>query len=128
MLEPLRSTLDPYPTAVHAAFIDNLWQAGFLVDAARKGIPKLDVGYVDLCCSTALMLCAHAWHASAGSWVTNEKGVIVDVERLPVDSNEFASRAAAALSRLGNDPEQLESMVGAVDAIVTDTKSALQSG
>lgn len=128
LLAPLRPALTPYPPALRTAMIGNLWQAEFLVDSARKGIPKLDVGYVALCCSSALMLCAHAWHASAGSWVTNEKGAIVDVQRLPVESHDFTPRAADALSRLGTDTEQLVGVVDAVNEIVTDTKAALHNG
>lgn len=125
ILDPLRAALTPYPPALRASMIENLWQAGFYVDAARKGIPKLDVGYIALCCSTALMLCAHAWHASAGSWVTNEKGAIVDVQRLPTDSHDFAARAATALTRLSTDTPQLVAVVDSVDQLVADTRTAL---
>lgn len=125
VLDPLRAALTPYPPALRASMIENLWQAGFYVDAARKGIPKLDVGYIALCCSTALMLCAHAWHASAGSWVTNEKGAIVDVQRLPTDSHDFAARAATALTRLSTDTPQLVAVVDSVDQLVADTRTAL---
>ena len=128
VLDPLREALTPYPPALRAAMIDNLWQAGFFVDAARKGIPKLDVGHVALCCSTALLLCAHAWHASAGSWVTNEKGAIVDAQLLPIDSHEFAPRAAGALTRLSTDTEQLAGMVDSVNQLAADTRTALQNG
>lgn len=70
----------------------NLCQAEFTV-AAAKGVAKRDTGSVALCCASALMLCAHAWRVAAGSWPPNEKGLIVDVDRLDIDTHQFAARA-----------------------------------
>ena len=47
---------------------------------------------------------------------------------LPVESRGFESRAAAALSQLGTDAEQLVGVVDAVDEIVADTRVALHKG
>ncbi|WP_286958786.1 MULTISPECIES: nucleotidyltransferase domain-containing protein [Micrococcales] len=120
----LAADLNPYPDALRVAFIDNLWQAGFLVDAARKGLPKDDSAYVMLCCSTALMLCAHAWHATAGSWVTNEKGIIVDVARLDLDTHDFATRANTVLQSSGH--MGLSEVVTKTASVVEDTRAALR--
>ncbi|MFJ6532522.1 hypothetical protein [Microbacterium sp. NPDC091662] len=53
------------------------------------------------------MLTAHAWHAAAGNWVTNEKGLVPNVARLPIDTAGFSSSAAAVLGNLGTTPEEL---------------------
>ncbi|MFC6397009.1 nucleotidyltransferase domain-containing protein [Luteococcus sanguinis] len=119
----LATGLDPYPEPLRVAFVDNLWQAGFLVDAARKGLPKDDSAYVMLCCSAALMLCAHAWHATAGSWVTNEKGIVVDVARLDLDTHDFAARAHVALHP--REHVGLSELVARAASIVEDTRAAL---
>lgn len=113
LVAELQSGLRPYPVALEEAMVANLWQADFLVAAARKALPKQDVAYIGLCCSTALMLCAHAWHARAGVWVLNEKGVVPDTSRLPVDTHGFAQRAAAAIADLGGDgPARTTDLVG----------------
>lgn len=85
-------------------FIAHLWQADFLAAAARKGLAKNDLAYISLCCSTASLLCAHAWHAVAGVWALNEKGLIPDTDGLPIDTDGFAERATAALASLASDP------------------------
>ena len=122
-----RKALVPYPPALRSALIGNLWQAGFLVDAARKGLPKGDSAYVMLCCSSALMVCAHAWHAQAGSWPTNEKGLVVDVARLDLDSHDFSARADAAMRRAGDDEGSVASVIDAVARLVDETRGALDT-
>lgn len=98
VLSSLRHLVTPYPAALRTAMVGNLWQAGFHAGAAVKGIAKQDSAYVMLCCSSALMLCAHAWHAAAGRWPTNEKGLVVDVAGLDIDTHDFARRATEALA------------------------------
>jgi hypothetical protein len=84
-----------------------LWQVNFLLDAAVKGAKIADVGYVALCAATATMVAAHGWHAAAGQWVMNEKGLIPNVARLPIDTNDFGLVAAATLAALGSTTEEL---------------------
>lgn len=67
------------------------------------------------------MLCAHAWHAAAGSWVTNEKDVIVDVGRLVIDTHDFAARAADALALINSNQDDLQRAVAASAHVVRDT-------
>ena len=67
----------------------------------------LGLGYVALCASTAVMVVAHGWHASAGRWVTNEMGLISSVETLPVETDGFSSSAASALGSLGRTTDEL---------------------
>lgn len=127
IIAELGKALDPYPRALRSALIGNLWQAGFLVDAARKGLPKGDSAYVMLCCSSALMLCAHAWHAMAGSWPTNEKGLVVDVARLDLDSHDFSARADVAMRRAGHGDGSLASVVNSVARLVDETRRSLDT-
>lgn len=121
----MQSLVQPYPTALREAMIGNLWQADFLLEAAEKGIPKQDIAYVMLCCSTALMLCAHAWHATAGNWPTNEKGVVVDVALLDLDTGDFATNARRALALAGADQDDLMLMLDRVSKVVSETVKVL---
>lgn len=121
----LKQPLTPYPDRLRRALVDNLWQAEFLVDAAAKGVPKADVTYIVLCCSTALMLCAHAWHAVAGVWVTNEKGVVPDTAGLPVDTHGFAERAAAALASVTDPTADLTGALDVLATLVRETRDQL---
>lgn len=124
-LAGLRARLLPYPDALRRAMVANLWQAGFLVQAARKGIAKQDIAYVQLCCSQALMLCAHAWHAAAGQWPTNEKGLVVDVAGLPLETHGFTTRAAGALVCPGHGGAHLAAVVDRTEALVDLTRGQL---
>ncbi|NLP84557.1 nucleotidyltransferase domain-containing protein [Microbacterium sp. CFH 90308] len=107
LLSELRTLMTPYPAALRAAMFRNLWQVDFLLDGAAKGAKRGDVAYVALCATTAVMFIAHAWHAAAGEWVVNEKGLVPGVARLHVDSRGFSESAADVLADLGRDPADL---------------------
>jgi len=107
LLVELARSVTPYPDALREAFLANLWQVDFLLNAAMKGAKSGDTAYVSLCGATTTMLTAHAWHASAGNWVTNEKGLVTNVARLPIDTGGFSAAAAAALGALGTSPDEL---------------------
>ena len=107
ILVALTRSVTPYPAALRAAFIENLWQVDFLLNAATKGAKTGDAAYVALCGATTAMLIAHAWHAAAGQWVTNEKGLVPNVARLPIDTAGFSAAASAVLGGIGTSPDEL---------------------
>jgi len=121
----LRAGVVPYPEPLRAAMIANLWQAGFLLDAAGKGAGRRDVAYVALCCSTAAMVCAHAWHAAAGVWVLNEKDLVPGVTRLDLDTGTFVEDVQAALHHLTADEGSLRSAIARMRAAVEVTTARL---
>ncbi|HRW03306.1 MAG TPA: nucleotidyltransferase domain-containing protein, partial [Tetrasphaera sp.] len=114
----LQGDLTPHPPAQRRAFQDNLWQARFLLANAHKALTRRDTAYVALCCSTAVMIAAHAWHAAAGQWVTNEKDLVPNVARLSPGSPDFSRRAGRALAHLGEDPEQLAAAIEEIEGII----------
>lgn len=125
LIRELRSGVVPYPEPLRAAMIANLWQAGFLLDAAGKGAGRRDVAYVALCCSTAAMICAHAWHAAAGVWVLNEKDLVPSVSRLGLDTGTFVEDAQAALHHLDADEGSLRSAIALMRAAVEATSARI---
>lgn len=128
LLADLRAQLTPYPPALARAFAENLAQADFLIGGAAKAVAKHDPAYIALCCATALMHCAHAWHAAAGVWVLNEKGLIPDVARLDRETGGFAQQATRALAAVGETPQQLTATIQLVRALVARTQEALRPG
>ncbi|QCR40880.1 hypothetical protein C1N74_10985 [Microbacterium sp. SGAir0570] len=97
--------LAPYPEPLRRAFLDDLWQVDFLVDAAAKVTDRGDTAYVGLCLSNAAVRLAYAWHAQARTWAINEKGIVSGVTRLPSAPADFDIQVAAALSAVDASPE-----------------------
>jgi len=120
LVEELRDGLDPYPRPLRDALVGQLDVAEFLLGGASKAVPRGDLAYLQLCATTVLMWCAHAWHAEAGVWVTNEKGLVPGVAGLPIDTGGFAERARSALVMLGAEPS-----LAAVSDLVATTRAAL---
>ena len=117
LLAELAASVTPYPKALRAAFVANLWQVDFLLDGAVKGAKGRDVAYVALCATTVTMLLAHAWHATAGRWVTNEKGLVTGVANLDIGTDGFSAAASAALGAIGRSTEALLATIDAVRAL-----------
>lgn len=121
LIEELRAGLDPYPLALRDALVEHLGTAEFLAAGAAKVASRGDLAYLQLLCGSALLWCAHAWHAEAGVWVTNEKGLIPAVAALELDTGDFAAHAQAALSSLDSDPTAVSRM----QELVASTRSSL---
>lgn len=116
-LAELADRVTPYPARLRASMLRNLWQADFLLRGAEKSASGGDVAYVALCATTAVMFIAHGWYAAAGQWVTNEKGLVTGVDRLPLDTSGFSASAAGAMRRLGSSPEELRGAIAALRAL-----------
>lgn len=117
VLAGLRALVASYPEALRAAMLDNLWQVDFLLNGAVKGAKRGDAVYVALCASHAVLLVAHAWHAAAREWVTNEKGLVLNVANLGIDSRGFTDIAERALAHIGRQPTALASALTALKSI-----------
>lgn len=114
LLAWLSARVTPYPEPLRAAMLSSLWQVDLLLDGAEKGAKGADTAYVALCIATTAMLIAHAWHALAGQWVTNEKALVPGVSRLPVHTHGFSESMASVLGTLGSTKEQLHRSIAAV--------------
>ncbi|WAB82139.1 nucleotidyltransferase domain-containing protein [Microcella daejeonensis] len=114
MLGEISRRLDPYPTALRASLLSNMWQIDFLLDGASKAARSSDVAYVTLCLTTASMVAAHGWHAAAGNWITTEKSLLPGVARLPIDTRNFTETITFILSRIGETPEELHAAISAM--------------
>ncbi len=121
VLADLAARVTPYPEPLRKAMIDGLWQVDFLLDAAHKGARRADTTYVALCLAHAALLVAHAWHAAAGAWVLNEKGLVPGTVRLGGSvsgsgARRFVDVATAALAHPGVTPEELAVTIDALRA------------
>ena len=123
-LAQLQRSTRRYPPRLREALVEGLWEASFTVAVARKAVARADTTYVAGCLFRAVLVCAHALHASAGRWVVNEKGAVTAAGHLPGAPEGFAGRAHTALAHLGTGGDALEAAVTAVDRLVTDTTRA----
>lgn len=124
-LASLRTVVTAYPVALRDAMVGALWEADFLVGAAGKGARREDTSYVSLALARAVLLCAHALHADAGRWVTNEKGLVPAVASLPGAPPGFSRDAALAVGSLGATEDSLTAAVESVTRLVDATRAAL---
>src|SRR6478735_6184702 len=124
-LASLRRDVTAYPHALRDAVVGALWEADFLLGAAGKGVARADTTYVALALAQAILLCAHALHADAGRWVTNEKGLVPAMAMLPAAPERFSRDAALALGALGTTEESLAAAIETATRLVASTRAAL---
>ncbi|MFJ5229135.1 nucleotidyltransferase domain-containing protein [Kitasatospora sp. NPDC088391] len=124
-LTALQGEVASFPAALaRTVTADAAWEAPFLLAAARKGAKRGDAGYVAGCLFRAVGLLAHALHARAGQWLTNEKGAIASAARLPCAPAEFERRAQALFAPAGTGPAQLAAVLDAADALAAEALAA----
>jgi len=126
-LTRLRTAAGRYPEALAATLVARLPEAGFTLAIARKAIHRGDVTYVAGCLFRALGVCAHALHAHARRWVTNEKGLMAAAGALPGAPTGFAARAHGLLAEVGSTPEQLAATLDAAAALVAEVERAVSN-
>ena len=126
-LTRLHTAAAEYPAALAATLVARLPEAGFTLAIARKTLHRGDVTYVAGCLFRALGVCAHALHAHARRWVTNEKGLMAAAGALPGAPTGFAARAHGLLAEVGSTPEQLAATLDAAAALVAEVERAVSN-
>lgn len=120
-LRALQEETHRYPEPLREALIGNaVWEAPFILAAARKGAARGDAFYVAGCLFRAVGLLVHALHAHARCWVLNEKGAVRAAGRLAGAPAGFADRAHTLFSALGTTPETLTAALDDAGELVAD--------
>ncbi len=114
-----------YPALLARSLVGRLDEAEFTITIARKVVGRGDSAYVAGCLFRVVGLCAHALHAHAARWVTNEKGLVAAAGRLPGAPTDFAARAQRLLARTGSSPAELTATLDAADALLADVRRAV---
>jgi len=122
LLADARSSLDPYPTALTEAFIEELAEADFLLGALPKPAARGDIAFVAGTLHRVVGLCAHAVCARAARWVTNDKSLIAEAARQPGAPPDFRQRADNVLTALA--PDRLTIAVQHAAELVADVQTA----
>lgn len=106
----LREQARDYPRPLADALVAGLWEADFMIGAARKA--PLDRVYVTGCLFRAVGVMAQALHGRAGRWTINEKGIVAAAAKLDIAPPGFAAAAEAAVT----DADAAAALLGRVRA------------
>jgi Nucleotidyltransferase domain len=123
-LAALQAQVRVYPEKLSDALISGLWEADFLIAAARKAVSRGDSAYVAGCLFRVVGVCAHALHGAARQWLINEKGAVAAAARLPGAPRRFRERVDAAFGGVDGDPLHLTEAIDTAADLVLDTADA----
>lgn len=127
-LGALKAVVASYPQALRKAFADWLWEAGFSLDVATKAAGRGDAAYVSMCVTHAVGVMAHALHAHAGAWVTNEKGLVDSAGGLAGSPEDFAAQAHLLCAGYGPRPDDLVAQLAASKLLLGEVEAAVRVG
>jgi hypothetical protein len=117
-LQRLHDSVVEMPQPLRTSLVAGLWEADFLLGAARKSASRADATYVAGCLYRVVGVCLHALHGHAGIWLINDKGAVASAAALPGVPADFAPNVHRLLGEVGTDPDQLARSLEAAERIV----------
>ncbi len=120
-----REEMARYPAALAQAQFRGLWEADFCLAIARKAVGRGDAAYIAGCLFRAVIVCVHALHGAARTWLVNEKGAVHSAAGLPGCPPDFERRAQALMGHVGTSAAELASTIDDAAALVAEVKAAL---
>jgi predicted nucleotidyltransferase len=123
-LASLQRAASSYPPLLRDAVVARLWEASFSLGLARKAVSRTDSTYISGCLFRVVLLCAHALHADAGSWLINEKGAVASAARLPNAPADFGRRVQDLCGSIGSTAPELRDTLATAHDLVDDTRAA----
>lgn len=116
-----------YPPGLGEALVAGLWEAGFALKIAHKGVIRGDTTCVAGCLFRAVGVCTHALHGSAHRWLINEKDAVAAAGRLPNAPEQFTQRAHDVLANVGCEPPDLERAIALAADLAAATATACRT-
>ena len=123
-LKRMKRLVADYPPELKRAIIqNNLWEAGFALDTARKPARRGDTFYVAGCAFRCVACLVQVLFALNERYFVNEKGSIRAAESFALLPDRFGETVTDVLGRVGEEPAKLEATVGALDGLVSAVRN-----
>jgi predicted nucleotidyltransferase len=124
----LHRRTDPYPEPLAAELMRMFgWEAEFSLATANSAAGRGDVSYVVGCLYRSIACMTQALFAANRAYLLNEKGAVSAVEQLERHPGSFATRAAALMRHVGEDPQELRHRLREAAELRRDTQAVLDA-
>jgi nucleotidyltransferase-like protein len=111
----LKAVVRPYPPLLHDALVARFgFEVGFSLAQATKGAARGDVAYVVGHVYRAVASLVQVLFARHDRYLTNEKGALAELARLPPPCPDVAATASRVLAGAGTTPAALAASVATV--------------
>jgi predicted nucleotidyltransferase len=124
-LTELKALVRPYPPLLRATLLHRfLFEAGFSLDGAAKGVARGDVFYVAACLVRTVAALVQVLYAANERYCLNEKGAMREVAGFVRHPPEFVATATRLLAAPGSTPAALAATVAEARALVDAVRAA----
>jgi hypothetical protein len=126
-LEKLKSEARLFPPALQRSLIERfLWEAGFSLRIAEKGIMRGDFAYVAGCCFRSCMCVLQTLFALNEEYWLNEKGALELASRFALVPHDLKPRMESVWSHIYSGSSSLQTATDVLAGVVQETDELLQ--
>ncbi|RAP77792.1 nucleotidyltransferase domain-containing protein [Paenibacillus montanisoli] len=112
-----------YPDALQRAVISTfMWEAGFSLANAHKGVKRGDVSYVSGHLFRAVSCMTQVLFALNRTYLLNEKGAVASCDKFARGPANFAVRVSRSYAMLSPERSALKAAVGELEALAQETE------
>ena len=117
----LKKRITPYPLAIKTGIVDKfLWEAGFSIEIAYKGILKGDFVYTAGCLYRAISCLTQVIYALNETYLMNEKGSLMEIDTFRIAPIDYKKRAENIFSSLTADYEHMRNLIDDLSEMIIE--------
>lgn len=120
----LKDKITPYPLTIKTGIVNKfLWEAGFSITLAYKGLWKDDIVYTTGCIYRVISCLTQVIYALNETYIMNEKGSLANIDEFRIIPQDFKKKVENIFYSLTTNTENMKNLVDELSSIVKDVES-----
>lgn len=119
----LKDKITPYPLSIKTGIVNKfLWEAGFSIALAHKGMLKDDIVYTTGCIYRVISCLTQVIYALNETYIMNEKGSLDNIDAFRIISKEFKKKIENIFYSLAENTENMNNLIDELSSIVKEVE------
>lgn len=120
----LKDKITPYPVSIKTSIINKfLWEAGFSIALAHKGMLKDDIVYTTGCIYRVISCLIQVIYALNEMYIMNEKGSLDNIDTFRIIPKEFKKKIEDIFYSLAPNAENMKKIIDELSMIVKEVEA-----
>jgi len=126
LIAEMKRATHPYPRAMQAAIAEKfLWEAGFSLDSAGKGVRSKDLSYIAGCCFRSVSCLNQVLFALNGVYWMNEKGAAAIAGAFRTVPANYTRRVHEVMALIKEDQADLAKSLDMLRQLIRETEALM---